>query len=59
MIRVTIETDDIKCSVDNATGTDLGDIVQLCEQAIRGCGFFPKGELDFIEPEFEDGALDK
>ena len=57
MTKVRIETDGVVCEITEPGNgeTDLGDVVQLCERAIRGCGFCPRGGLDFVE----DGKLDK
>jgi hypothetical protein len=51
MIKVTLQVDDVKASVVQKDGSDLGEVLQVIQQAILGCGFYPKGTLDFIEDE--------
>ncbi len=45
MIRVTIETDDMKCIVEDNTAITLQDALELFGNAVCGVGYRYKGEL--------------
>jgi hypothetical protein len=51
MIKITLQVDDVRSSVVQKDGCNISEVLQVMEQAIRGCGFYPKGTLDFIEDE--------
>jgi hypothetical protein len=51
MIKVTLQVGDTKASVVQKDGSDLGEVLQVIQQAVMGCGFYPKGNLDFIEDD--------
>ena len=37
--------------------TSLTELVEMFEMFVRGCGFHPKGQLDFFEDETESDYL--
>lgn len=49
MIRVTIEVDGIKATIENEDGITLDETLECVSGAIKGCGFNPKGELEFTD----------
>lgn len=51
MIKVTLQVDGVKSSVAQKDGCNLEEVLQVIQQAVMGCGFYPKGNLDFIEDD--------
>lgn len=52
MIEVIIKTSHTISRVKQSTAPeDLADLLQVIQQAIKGAGYFPTGNLDFIEEE--------
>lgn len=48
-MKITIEIDDEKCTVESASGILLNDVLQLLTQALLGVGFVFDGELTIAE----------
>lgn len=53
MIRVTIECEGVKATVEQETAITSSDAITLCEQALLGVGFLLEGTLDIVSVEDE------
>lgn len=48
-MKVTIELNDVTATVQDKQAITIQDALVLCAQALRGAGFYFKGELDIID----------
>jgi len=54
-VKVTIETSNSKgVAVSKNVSEDLSEVLECVQQAIKGCGFYPRGYLDFIDDELHN-----
>ena len=51
MVRVTIETDFTVGQSTIKDGECLSDVLEAVNGAIKACGYYPKGTLDYQEEE--------
>ena len=50
-MKITIELDDEKCTVESNSGVLLDDALQLVKQALLGIGFIFDGDIELINDE--------
>lgn len=49
MFRITVELEGVKATVEDKDAVMLDEVLPLLTQALKGVGFHPEGELEFVE----------